>query len=445
MRLWCEQAWLGGDAPDRGVLVDVDGDRFGSVQANVARPPGGAHALAGLVLPGFADAHSHAFHRALRGRTHGGRGTFWTWRDAMYALARRLDPDRLHRLARAAFAEAVLAGFTTVGDFHYLHHGPDGRPYDDVNAMGAALAAAAGEAGVRLTLIDACYLRGGFDRPVEEHQCRFSDGDADRWADRADEAIALERPGRVRIGAAIHSVRAVPPEALGVVAGWAAAHDRPLHAHVSEQRAENDACVAATGCTPTALLERAGARGPTFTAVHATHPSAADVALLGASGASVCICATTERDLADGIGPARALHEAGARLCVGTDSRAVVDPFEETRAVELDERLARAERGNLPVRSLLDALTTGGAHSLGWDTAGRIAPGHVADLVRVDVAGVRLAGVPARELLAGVVFAAAPADVRDVMVGGRWIVRDGHHERLDVAGELRTSIAAVWP
>ena len=431
-----EHAWLGGDRAEAGVLLEVEGDRITAVRPG-AEPPAGAERLPGLTLPGLANGHSHAFHRALRGRTHRSGGSFWTWREDMYAVAATLTPDTCAALARAVFAEMALAGITCVGEFHYLHHGPGGTPYDDPNAMGEALLAAADDAGVRITLIDTCYLTGGFGRPLEGPQLRFGDGDAERWAARA----AALRPGpRARIGAAVHSVRAVPAEQLPTVAGWAADREAPLHAHLSEQRAENDDCRAAHGRTPTQLLADAGALGPRTTAVHATHLTDSDVALLGGSRTTVCLCPTTERDLADGIGPARALADAGAPLSVGSDSNAVVDLLEEARGVELDERLATQRRGHWPTPDLLRAATADGAAALGWPDAGRLEPGALADFVSVGTDSVRLAGARPDTLLESVLFAATAADVREVVVGGRRIVREGRHATLDVPRALDAAI-----
>jgi formiminoglutamate deiminase len=431
-----EHAWLGGDRAEAGVLLEVEGDRITAVRPG-AEPPAGAERLPGLTLPGLANGHSHAFHRALRGRTHRSGGSFWTWREDMYAVAATLTPDTYAALARAVFAEMALAGITCVGEFHYLHHGPGGTPYDDPNAMGEALLAAADDAGVRITLIDTCYLTGGFGRPLEGPQLRFGDGDAERWAARA----AALRPGpRARIGAAVHSVRAVPAEQLPTVAGWAADREAPLHAHLSEQRAENDDCRAAHGRTPTQLLADAGALGPRTTAVHATHLTDSDVALLGGSRTTVCLCPTTERDLADGIGPARALADAGAPLSVGSDSNAVVDLLEEARGVELDERLATQRRGHWPTPDLLRAATADGAAALGWPDAGRLEPGALADFVSVGTDSVRLAGARPDTLLESVLFAATAADVREVVVGGRRIVREGRHATLDVPRALDAAI-----
>ncbi len=439
---WCELAWLGNDAAEAGVVVDVDGARIASVEAGVAVPPAGATRLDGLTLPGFANGHSHAFHRALRANAERRGGSFWTWREDMYEVAARLDPPSYFRLARAAFGEMALAGITAVGEFHYVHHGPGGTPYSDPNELGLAMVAAAREAGIRITLLDACYLHGGVGEPLNPVQERFSDGTAAAWAERVE---ALAGDEGALVGAAIHSVRAVAPQECRDVAAWAASGERPLHAHVSEQPAENDACRAAYDATPTGVLADAGALSQRFTAVHATHLEPSDLTALGSARCSCCLCPTTERDLADGIGPAAALADAGASLALGSDSHAVIDPFEEARALELDERLASGERGRHDAASLLRAATVGGHRSLGWDDAGEIAPGAFADLVTVGLDGVRLAGVAQETALEGAVFAATAADVRRVICGGREIVRDGAHLALDVATELRQSIATVRP
>ena len=421
--------------------MEVENGLFKTVETRVPNLPAEAERLTGLTLPGFANAHSHAFHRALRGRVQSGRGSFWSWREAMYDVADRLDPDGYRALARATFAEMALAGITTVGEFHYLHHGPDGRPYADPNEMGRALMAAAGEAGIRITLLDACYLHGGFDEPLAGTQRRFGDGDASRWIERVE---ALGEPGAgARSGAAIHSVRAVDPKSAAVVAGWARDTSCPLHAHVSEQPAEVEACRAAHGRTPIALLESCDVLSDRFTAVHFTQATGPDIRLLGRVGASCCLCPTTERDLADGIGPARAIVDAGARLALGSDSHAVIDHFEEMRAVELDQRLATNERGLHGATELLRAATEDGHGSLGWPDAGRIEPGAIADLVTVGLDGVRLAGAGEDSLLEAAVFGAGAGEVGHVIVGGRPVVSEGRHVDLDVAKELRDAIRAL--
>jgi formiminoglutamate deiminase len=335
----------------------------------------------------------------------------------------------------------ALAGITCVGEFHYLHHGPGGRPYDDPNAMGAALVAAARDAGIRITLIDTCYLTGGVGEELEGPQLRFGDGDASAWATRVS---GLTDRQHARVGAAIHSVRAVPPDQLRTLAEWSPL--RPLHFHLSEQRAENEACLAATGRTPTRLLADCGVLGERATAVHATHLTTDDIALLGRSRTTVCMCPTTERDLADGIGPARALADAGSPLSLGSDSNAVIDLLEEARGMELDERLASELRGHWPASGLLSAATAAGAASLGWPEAGRLEPGGLADLVTVGLDSVRLAGARPPTLLESVAFAGTAADVRDVVVGGRRVVTEGRHTLVDdVPGALDAAIGAVAP
>jgi formiminoglutamate deiminase len=247
----------------------------------------------------------------------------------------------------------------------------------------------------------------------------------------------------VRVGAAIHSVRAVAPDEMAAVAAWARERQAPLHAHVSEQPDENAASIAAYGRTPTEVLAQAGALDERFTAIHVTHPSDRDRELLGAAGATVCLCPTTERNLADGIGPAAALRASGARLAVGSDSQAVIDLFEECRAIELDERLAKLERGNQDAAALLTAATADGHRAIGWPEAGAIERGRLADLVNLSAAGVRLAGITPETAAPSIVFAASAADVTNVIVGGEFVVRDGEHVRMGVADELRSSIAAL--
>ena len=439
MRYHASYAWLG-DRVAADVLIETSGERFSSVVPGVPAPPDAVR-LTGLTVPGLADAHSHAFHRALRGRVQAGRGTFWTWRSQMYELAGRLDPDTYFALARAVYAEMVLAGISCVGEFHYLHHSPSGAPYSDPNAMGSALVAAAAEAGIRITLLDTCYLAGGIGEPLTGPQIRFSDGTAAEWASRVS---SLRPPAHARVGAAIHSVRAVPRDQLGTVAAWAGLRDAPLHVHLSEQPAENAACEAAYGLSPTGLLAEAEALGPRTVAVHATHLSTADVALLGGSRTGVCMCPTTERDLADGIGPARTLADAGSPLSLGSDQHAVIDLFEEARALELDERLRTRQRGHWRAGELLTAATTDGHAALGWPEAGRIEPGAYADLTTVTFDSVRLAGASPDHLVESLVFAATAGDVRHVVVSGHDVVRDGRHLLVgDVPAALTETITAL--
>lgn len=443
-RLWCERAWLGGDSLVDGVLIEIDGGVITSASDGVAAASAGpVEVVAGVVLPGLANAHSHAFHRALRGRTHRGEGSFWTWREQMYSLAERLDPDSYLALATASFAEMVLCGYTAVGEFHYLHHAPGGAVYRDPNVMSGVLVEAARLAGIRLTLLDTCYLRGGFDVELNEVQRRFSDGSVDVWVARNDRLASGGLGGStVRFGASIHSVRALSFDEMSGVAEWASAAGCPLHAHVSEQPAENEACLAHTGRTPSRLLADAGAVTDRFSAVHATHLTSGDIGLLGAARATACFCCTTERDLADGIGPSRALVDAGARLSIGSDSHAVVDPFEEVRAIETHQRLQSNVRGVHRPAALLTAASSDGYASIGWN-GGALAVGAVADLVVVEPSSVRLAGADLGDP-AAFVFGASSSDVAHVMVDGRWVVRDHAHLYVDVPRALMTSINALW-
>jgi formiminoglutamate deiminase len=428
MRLLLERALLPTGVAD-DVVVEIEDGRFTSVTPPSEASDTATH-LPGLTLPGLANTHSHAFHRALRGRTQRGRGSFWTWREQMYDVAARLDPDTLFALARATYREMVATGFTGVAEFHYVHHRPDGTPYDDPAAMSRALVAAAAEAGIRLTLLPTLYSSSGFGAPLDPRQRRFGH-------ERADDLLALvdglKDDERTRVGVAAHSVRAVAPDLLAALA----ATGRLLHVHLSEQRAENDGCRAAYGVTPTRLLADAGALGPRTTVVHATHLTDEDVALLGGSGTTVSMCPTTERDLADGIGPARRLHEAGCPVTVGTDSQAVVDAFEELRAVELDERLATQTRGHWSAAELIAA---GADHRpLGFADAGAIEVGRRADLVTLDTASPRTAGTGAAEETA--VFAASSADVVQVIADGRVVFRRGDEE--EIGRELAAAIGRL--
>ena len=432
---WAEHAQLPGGLAAR-VRFEVTDGRFGAVQAGVD-PESGDERFDGVVLPGFANAHSHAFHRALRGRTQADRGSFWTWREQMYAVADRLNPDTYLELARAVFAEMALAGMTVVGEFHYLHHDRSGRRYADPNAMGTALIQAAQDAGIRITLLDACYLSGGLDgnghRPLDPVQQRFSDSSVAAWAERM---AALPDSPTARIGSALHSVRAVPEAALAEFADLAA--PRPMQVHLSEQSAENHAVQAFYGCTPTHLLARHGLLGPETTVIHATHVIGSDITLLGDARTTVCFCPTTERDLADGIGPARVLADGGSPICLGSDQHAVIDMFEEIRGLEAHERLQSQERVRFTSAELVTAASSAGYGSLGWD-GGRIAEGALADFVVVSTDSVRTVGSRSDQL----VYAATASDVCRVVVNGETLVEDGEHRLGPVAPLLTKALARL--
>jgi len=441
---WCEHAWLGHGTVQSGVLIEVESGTISSLRV-VDSAPSGAVVLAGITFPGMANAHSHVFQRALRGRTEGAgnmRTTFWDWREQMYALAATIDPERMHRLARATFAEMLLAGITVVGEFHYLHHQTGGVPYDDPNEMGSAILRAADEVGIRITLLDTCYLRGGLGpsgyMSLGAEQRRFGDVDVLRWIDRVS---LIESTGMARVGGAIHSVRAVDPQSIEEIATWSSRTGAPLHAHVSEQPAENERCLAVHGLSPTSLLAQQGALSERFTAVHATHLEPGDIEQLAGSDSTVCLCPTTERDLADGVGRARLMSEMGVGLALGSDSHSVIDPFEEARAMELDERLATKVRGHHSPTDLFHASSAGGYRSLGWPNGGQLDIGRLADFTTVSLDNPRLAGLPVADLLAGTIYSAGAADVTHVVVGGNIVVSEGRHDRIDVVGELREALA----
>ncbi|MGG7463043.1 formimidoylglutamate deiminase [Plantibacter sp. YIM 135347] len=448
--VWAHRVWIGRSiANDVRIAVAEDGT-IASVTAGVAAEPGDT-VLHGVVYPSGVNAHSHAFHRLLRGRTHGDGGSFWTWRELMYEEAARLEPVSYERVATAVYAEMVAAGWTSVAEFHYVHHRTDGTPYGKPgasthggepaareHAMERALANAAVASGIRLTLLDTAYLAGGFGTSLSAEQQRFGDESMEAWLRRGRrlrDAFAEEYDPRfVTVGAALHSVRAVPAADLAIVA--AELHpDIPLHVHLSEQPAENEACLAATGLTPTELLAANGLLGPRLSAVHATHLSEHDIELLGGAGATIVMCPTTEADLGDGIGPARALADAGATIALGTDQHAVVDPLLEMRALEHGERLGSGRRGRFSPAELVAAVSTGGAASVGRTGIGSLAVGSPCDLIELDPASSRtMGGDPAQLALT-----ATASDVRTVVIGGRVMARNGVHAELGAPAELLAS------
>jgi formiminoglutamate deiminase len=415
-----------------GIAIAVAG---GMITELSSQPDSSATRLPGIIVPGMVNAHSHAFHRLLRGKTHRQGGDFWLWRELMYQTASALTPETYERLALAVFVEMALAGFTTVGEFHYLHHQAGGVPYQDPNEMGHALIRAARRAGIRICLLDAGYFTAGFGTgELHPVQTRFADPSPNAWLDRADSLrIAYQSRDGVVVGLAPHSVRAVPEDGLGEV-GRRRQQGIPVHVHVSEQPAENAECLGATGLTPTGLLARSGLLHSDTTLVHATHVSKEDIDRIGTAGATVCYCATTERDLADGIGPAAELVAAGAGLSVGTDSHAVIDPFEEIRGVEMHARLAAGRRGIISAQTLLEVATTSGSRSLGFRSEG-VAVGSPADFIVIDLDSPRLAGIGRETALDTIVFSATSADVSDVFVSGVRIVQERRHRLWDEARE----------
>jgi len=406
-------AWLGGPDLTSDVLIDTSDGVITGIRTG--HESDADTVFDGVVLPGLVSAHSHAFHRRLRGRTYG--SDFWAWRSPMYAVANSLAPASYRDLARAVFGEMLTAGITTVGEFHYVHHQPDGSPYDEPNAFGFALVDAASDVGIRMTVIDTAYLTSDVTgEPVLDEQRRFSDGSIDRWQERVRALEgALAGNDMVRLGVAAHSVRGVAAQDLATVAETAADLKVPLHVHAAEQTAEIDATSAEHGITPVRLLAETGVLGPQTTIVHGTHLTEDDIGLLASSGSIVCFCPTTEANLGDGIGPALELADAGVPLCLGSDSNAVIDILHEANRLEQHDRLRLRRRGIHEPAALLLAATGVGMRSLGWPDGG-LTVGMPADFIAIDMASREL--VDTETSLGAIVAAATRASVERAVVAG---------------------------
>lgn len=453
-----ELLWLDGRfRRGRSVRLGDDG-RISAVEPAGDAAPRELRLPGRALLPGFVNAHSHAFQRLIRGRTQWRPSTgphsdedFWSWRGSMYGAALGLSAGDVYHVSRFCFLEMMRTGITAVGEFHYLHHQPDGGAYPDPNELAARVIAAAESVGLRIALLNVCYATGGIGRPLGERQRRFR---AASLADFLDRTTALSESvagsALATVGVAPHSVRAVPREWLPRLSAWAEEHDAPLHMHVSERPAEVEECVAAHGLRPVALLEADGLLTDRLTAVHATHLADGEVARLGEAGTTVCACPTTERDLGDGFFRGLDLLHAGAPICLGTDSHTSLDFLEEMRLVEYHERLNRLKRVVITEESggrghvapaLLRMATAAGARSLRID-AGRVAPGALADLVAVDLEHPSLAGWTDETLGAMLTLSATPDAVRDVWIGGVHRLRDRSHPLDAEAAEAFRRVAA---
>ncbi len=405
--------------------VEVDGAGIIVRTASGDAPPVVVDLGPSLLLPGMVSAHSHAFQRTIRGRTQRRGATdpssFWSWRQAMYQAAATLDADAFEAATFACYREMLRAGITWVGEFHYVHHQPGGAPYPDPNELSWRVVRAAERAGIRLTLLEVYYARGGPDRALEPAQRRFHDASVGAYLDRVE---ALRAAG-VHVGLAPHSVRAVPAPDLAALAEHAARFNLPLHIHLSEQPAENEACQAEHGCSPAELLARVGAlaRPRGLTAVHAVHLTEHDRALLAEQ--IVCACPTTEADLGDGIVAASELAAAGTALCLGSDSNSIIDLIQEARLLEMHERLRTGRRLCLggperpPALAALDAATAHGALALGASHGGaRLAVGEPFDACVIDLTHPTLADVAPEHALDAALLAGTAAAVRATFVGG---------------------------
>jgi formimidoylglutamate deiminase len=420
--------WLDGTfSPGVTVAVNVSG-RVESVGSAQHSGSGAFRRLEGMaLLPGFVNAHSHAFQRGLRGaveRFSREAGTFWSWRDSMYALASSLDRETLGQLCRRSFAEMRAAGITAVGEFHYLHHdGDHDWAFDEVVLEAAA------EVGIRLVLLQVCYSTGGIDRLLEPGQRRFDTVDLPSYWRQWDRLSRQLDPRTQSLGVVAHSVRAARLNEIKALHAEAVRRRLPFHIHVEEQRKEIEEAVAAYGRTPMRVLcdELQSAEG--ITAVHCTHTSPEDMTVFLQGGGRVCVCPLTEANLGDGIPDLSAPHAAGDRLAIGTDANARISAIEEMRWLEYGQRLRAERRGALSdprggvAASLLEAATCGGAAALGIGS-GRIEPGEWADFVAVKLNAVPLAGEPSEGLLEAITFGGGNEVVAGTFVGGKWRAAD---------------------
>jgi formimidoylglutamate deiminase len=394
------------------------------------------------LMPGFINAHSHSFQRIIRGRTQwrpvrSAPSDFWSWRDEMYAAALSLSSNDIYDVARLCFLEMLLTGTTTVGEFHYLQRDESGTPYGDPLELHKCVLQAAHDVGIRIVLLNTAYVTGGVGSKLRWTQRRFNTPDLDKYIENCEDlGKTVTRYRNATMGIAPHSVRAVPREWLKPVAEWARISGVPVHIHMSEQIAEVEACAAAYGMRPVELMSAEGVLDNRLTAIHATHTSTHEVALLARARSFVCACPTTERDLGDGFLPATSLHAAGVRVTIGSDSQTVIDPLEDIRLIEYHERLRRMERvllaGTVGDRSviaptLLRMASANGAASLQVN-AGTITAGCDADLISIDLQDIALSGWTPDTLDAVVALSAPATIVRDVWVAGRQVVAERHHK-----------------
>lgn len=421
-RLQCNKLITLNDDGTIQAVTELDNRALQSANSPIERLPNIA------LLPGFVNAHSHVFQRLLRGHTHRAlsqQDTFWTWRRAMYTAAQQLTPDALYEIALQTYREMLTVGYTTVGEFHYVHHQLDGTPYAQPNAMAEAIIQAGREAGIRVVLLMTAYARGGFGQPPEEGQRRFCDASVDAYLERVE---ALRASG-VPVGVAPHSVRAVPEQWFRRIAEYSQQHTLPLHVHADEQVIEVEQCLQAYSCRPIELLARCKALGPLTTVVHATHADAHEIALLKQARATVCVCPTTEGDLGDGIAPYAELLKAAIPLAIGSDSNTRLDPFEELRWAEYTARMRYQHRHVLiadelaaPGALLVHYGTQAGANALNVNS-GSIAAGKLADFVAIDLTHPMLCHWTEPDLLDVLCFGASSDVITQTWVNGRCVIK----------------------
>jgi len=443
----------------REVLIEVGANgRIGAVTSNAPRTDAAAERIEGFVVPGMPNVHSHAFQRAMAGAAEARArpdDSFWTWRELMYRFAGRITPGQMGDVAAWLYVEMLKAGYTSVAEFHYVHHDVGGKPYADPAQMSHPIVAAARDAGIALTHLPVLYQHGGFgEAPALSSQARFIHS-AETYASLL-EALhgSYGNAPDVRIGVAFHSLRAVAPRSMGPTLAALDCLDAtaPVHIHAAEQAKEVEDCIAWSGSRPVAWLLDHHAIGPRWCLVHATHLDAGEIGRLAASAAVAGLCPTTEANLGDGIFPARAYLGAapGGRIAIGSDSHVEVSVAGELKLLEYGQRLVSGARSALasglqpsPAERLHAAASAGGAQALGID-AGRIASGCRADLVVLDSGHPALWNKAPRQALDAWVFAGDGTCVRDVMVGGAWRIRDRHHPReREIGARFRAAQAAL--
>ncbi|NML18587.1 formimidoylglutamate deiminase [Azohydromonas caseinilytica] len=453
-QLWAARAWLPGGWRER-VLLEIERDGRWAAITPDAEPPPGAEIAAGPLLPALVDAHSHAFQRAFAGLAETREGEtddFWSWREHMYRVALRITPEQLQAVAAQLYVELLRGGYTQVCEFHYLQHDPDGRPHEDPLRLSWTLADAAAEAGIGLTLLPVLYERAGFSQPaLRGEQRRFALDARGVW----EAARRIEAAGRplLNAGLAIHSLRAAAPGSIAGLRELSEDFEGPIHIHVAEQAGEVEECVAATGVRPIAWLYREGLLDPRWQLVHATHATRKEIAAVDASEANVVLCPSTEANLGDGVTDLDGWLSAGVCVALGSDSQVSRDALEELRWLEYGQRLqlrrrnvAAAPATGRPSTAarLLDVAVHAGARAAGEPGWGLV-EGARADALVADAQADGLLGVPPPRLLDALVFAGPPRPWRDVMVAGRWVIRDSRHEHAAaIAARFNEAMAALW-
>jgi formimidoylglutamate deiminase len=451
--LWAERAWIaGGWVTHVALEIDAAG-RWAAITPGVITPPAHAQVVAGPLLPALVDAHSHSFQRAFAGlaeRRESDSDDFWSWRDRMYRVALRIAPQQLRAVAAHLFVELLRGGYTHVCEFHYLQHDHDGKPYADPLELSWAVADAAQEAGIGLTLLPVLYERAGFTQPaLRDDQRRFRTSPQNVWA--AQHSVATSGRRHVSAGIAIHSLRAATPQSIRMLRKLAEGFGGPIHIHVAEQLAEVDDCVAATGVRPLEWLVRERLLDSRWSLVHATHAVPGEIAAVAATGAGVVVCPGTEGNLGDGLCDLPGWLDAGAPVTLGSDSHVTREWREELRWLDYGQRLQRHQRNvaAAPVagepstaQRLFERVVDGRPAG---ESRGGLVRGARADALVVDAQGASLLGIPAPQLLDALVFSSPGRPWRDVMVAGRWVVQAHRHGAAEaIAGRFEAAMRAIW-